>query len=232
MRVIGYCRVSTAKQTEEGLSLDAQRARIEAWCEAFGHDLVGMGMEEGVSGAVAPESRRAFRDVLARIPGDADAVVCTDLSRATRSLQHLVDLVESGLQLVSLSENLDTTTPTGRLIVHVLGSVNQWQREKIAEDSRAAAAYRRSQGKGVGRYTPFGWRYSDGTWDASAASPEARDEPMIQNEQEQRDLALVRGMRSEGVSPQGIADRLRQNPRTGRRFTRDEIRSILRSLES
>ena len=63
LRVIGYCRVSTAEQASEGLSLDAQEARIRAWCEATGAKLVEVVREEGVSGSKLLGERPGGRQI-------------------------------------------------------------------------------------------------------------------------------------------------------------------------
>jgi DNA invertase Pin-like site-specific DNA recombinase len=139
---LGYVRVSTADQNED-LQRDALTA---AGCDRM--------FVDHASGKL--ESRPGLDAMLDQLrPGDA--VVIWRLDRLGRSLRHLIDLaadLESrGVALVSLKENLDTTTPGGRLIFHVLGALAEFERDLIRERTQAGLAAARARGRVGGRPT-------------------------------------------------------------------------------
>jgi DNA invertase Pin-like site-specific DNA recombinase len=97
LKVTGYARVSTAEQAADGLSLDAQEARIKAWCEATGAELVEVVRDEGVSGskllAERPCGRRIAHLLDARRP-TADAVVVVRMDRLGRDAAEQIALLK------------------------------------------------------------------------------------------------------------------------------------------
>jgi DNA invertase Pin-like site-specific DNA recombinase len=138
---IGYGRVSMRDQNP-----DSQRdALAEAGCDEIYID-------QGASGKLArrPELDKA----LGRLrPGDT--LVITRLSRAMRSLRHLLDLVADldarGVGLVVLKQQIDTTTPAGRLLFHILAAIDEFQRELIVEGTLEGLAAARARGRNGGR---------------------------------------------------------------------------------
>jgi DNA invertase Pin-like site-specific DNA recombinase len=86
---------------------------------------------------------------------EGDVFVITRLSRAMRSLKHLLALAdllrERGIDLVVLRQHIDTTTPTGRLVFHVLGAIDEFQRELIIEGTREGLDAARARGRTGGR---------------------------------------------------------------------------------
>lgn len=137
---IGYARVSTADQTT-----DPQTDRLAAaGCERI--------FVETASGALRDRPQlRACLDYLR--PGDV--LVVAKLDRLGRSLAHLIETVTTldsrGIGLVSLSESIDTTTAAGRLLLHVLGAVGQFERDLIVERTQAGLAAARARGRKGGR---------------------------------------------------------------------------------
>jgi DNA invertase Pin-like site-specific DNA recombinase len=136
----GYARVSRLDQ-EPALQLDALHA---AGCERV--------FTDHASGAIAerPELARALDYVRA-----GDTLVVWRLDRLGRSLQHLIQTVrqleERGIGLRSLHESIDTTTPTGRLIFHIFGSLAEFERDLIKERTAAGLAAARARGRHGGR---------------------------------------------------------------------------------
>ena len=147
-RVAIYARVSTTDQTTEN-----QLVELHRYVEARGW----IGVEytdEGLSGA---KERRPALDSLLR---DArrrkfDVVVCWRLDRLGRNLKHLITLLEDlqalGIAFVSLNEGIDATTPAGRLQMHILGAIAEFERARIAERVRLGLARVRASGKKLGR---------------------------------------------------------------------------------
>lgn len=153
-RAIGYTRVSTDEQARTGYGLTDQRTRVAAEIAHRGWESVDVVADEGESGKDL--DRPGIRSVLTRLAaGDADALVITKLDRLTRSVRDFADVLEwadrCGVALVILDLGIDTSTPTGRLVAGVVAQVAQWERETIADRTRAAAAVRRAEGKRMGR---------------------------------------------------------------------------------
>lgn len=138
---VGYARVSTDDQNLD-LQLDALR---RAACQKIYEDL-------GVSGAIStrPGLARALRQLKA-----GDTLVTWKLDRLGRSLAHLItltaDLDKRGIGLVSLSEAIDTRSPSGRLLMHMMGALAEFERALIAERTRAGIEAARNRGRRLGR---------------------------------------------------------------------------------
>ena len=159
-RVIAYVRVSTDRQAETGLGLEAQRAKVAAYCALHDAELVRLCEDAGASASTL--DRPALAEALAELAaGRADALLVLKLDRLTRSTRDLGDLLDrsqrEGWALLSVSESLDTSTAAGRLVVGVLGAVAQWEREAIGERTRAALAVKKARGERVGA-VPYGYR--------------------------------------------------------------------------
>jgi DNA invertase Pin-like site-specific DNA recombinase len=154
MRGVGYVRVSSDKQVQEGVSLDAQREKITQYCALYGIELIAIYVDEGVTAKTL--KRPALRTAFARLDrGDADSLIVCKLDRRTRSLQDLNVLIEryfsaDRFTLLSVSESLDTRSPNGRFVLYILGIVAQWEREAISERTREALAHLRSRGVHIG----------------------------------------------------------------------------------
>lgn len=157
--VIGYVRVSSEEQAASGLSLDAQRQRIRHYCAAHGWELADIVTDAGWSARTLERPgmelvRRVMREKL------ADAVVAVKLDRLTRSVRDLHELLSlsdaTGVGLVSVTEQMDTGSAAGRLMLTMLGAMAEWEREVIAERTVAALAVKRARGERVSRFAPIG----------------------------------------------------------------------------
>ena len=148
MRAAVYARVSTLDQEPEN-----QLQELRRYVQARGWTAVEY-VDRGVSGA------KDRRPALDQLMADAasrriDVVVCWRLDRFGRNLRHLVvaieELTAAGVAFVSIGESIDTTSLTGRLLLGVLGSFAQFERERIRERVLAGMARARAQGKHLGR---------------------------------------------------------------------------------
>ena len=157
---LGYARVSTDEQAREGVSLEAQRARIRAYCEAKDLELVDVLVDDGISGKTL--ERPALRELVARCErGEVRNVVVVKLDRLTRRTRDLLALVDDlflarQIELHSVSESLDTSTPHGRFVLTLFGGLAQMERELIGERTRTALAYKRQQGQPTS-HPPYGF---------------------------------------------------------------------------
>lgn len=159
MRAIGYIRVSTDEQAQSGLSLEHQRAKIEAFALATDIELVAIESDNGKSAKNL--NRPALQRALAAIRGgQAEALIVLKLDRLTRSVKDLGELVElfdkTGAALISVQDSINTTTAAGRLVLNVLGSVAQWEREAIGERTKAAMSVKKAKNERVGAI-PYGF---------------------------------------------------------------------------
>ena len=223
-RVLCYVRVSTTEQAEQGVSLAAQERRLRQYIAALGDqlELVDVVRDEGVS--AKDLDRPGLRRVLDAIErGEADAVLVTKLDRLVRSVRYLDELVstyfgEGAAALLSISENFDTSSAVGRLLVNILGSVGQWEREAIAERTREALAEKRRSGKRAGS-VPYGFDLA------------ADGSTLIERDDEQRAIALAFDLRAQGSTFREIADALdaaAMVPRGGRRWHPQTVANIVR----
>lgn len=199
MRIIGYVRVSTEKQADEGASLDVQRRKLDCYCELHDHELVDVYTDAGASGKnMNREGLRAALDALD--DGDAAGLVVYKLDRLTRSTADLGRLLERfediGHDLKSVAESLDTSTAAGRMVVRMLGVVAEWERETIAERTSTALQAKADRGEYTGGKIPFGKRLADD------------DRRLEDNPEEQAILDEIRRLRAEGLSLRAVADEL------------------------
>jgi DNA invertase Pin-like site-specific DNA recombinase len=139
--------VSTAQQAQRGVSLDAQEERLRAYATLYGLQLVALIRDEGESAKSLdrPGLRRAL-GMLRR--GEADGLLVAKLDRLTRSVRDLGTLVEDYFReaaLLSVAEHVDTRSSAGRLVLNVLGSVSQWEREAIGERTSTALRHKQTR---------------------------------------------------------------------------------------
>jgi DNA invertase Pin-like site-specific DNA recombinase len=224
-KTIAYLRVSTEKQADHGVSLDAQRSKIEAYAQLYDLRLVDLIVDAGQSAKTLdrPGLQRALAMLRAK---QAEALLVTNLDRLTRSVVHLGQLVEDYFAeggkwaLLSVSEQIDTRSAAGRLVLNVLGSVAQWQREAIGERTKAAMRHKIAMGEYIGGEIPFGYRLSsDGV-------------KLVRDLFEQDAKATARALRQSGMSLREIAAVLQARgvlTRSGRPFAPFQVSRMLRA---
>jgi len=153
MKALGYIRVSTDDQANHGISLDAQKAKLEAYASLYGIDLIEIILDGGASAKSL--DRQGLKKALAMLEaGEAEALVIVKLDRLTRSVRDLDYLLENYFgnkySLMSVGEQIDTRTAAGRLVLNVLMSVAQWEREAIGERTSQALQHKKAQGEHIG----------------------------------------------------------------------------------
>ena len=158
--VIGYVRVSTDKQADRGISLEAQAAKIQAMAVVQGVELSEVIVDAGESAKSL--NRPGMARLLALVDaGTVQTVIIAKLDRLTRSVADLATLLRRferrGTCLVSVADALDTRTAAGRLVLNIMVSVSQWEREAIGERTRDALRHKRAIGQRVGTL-PYGFR--------------------------------------------------------------------------
>jgi DNA invertase Pin-like site-specific DNA recombinase len=222
MKTYGYIRVSTEEQAARGLSLADQQAHLQVWeGTAYGSPLDEVLIDAGQSGKSLdrPQMQRLLTEVKQRKV--AKVIVCK-LDRLTRSVRDLAELVETfnarGVQLISLQEQVDTTSAMGRMFLNLMGMIAQWERETIVERTTAALSYRRKTGRVFG-HIPYGW---------------AREERQLNRDAAQQNvLTVARSLRTEGWTYQRIASSFNESsiptPRGGKEWRAKTVWNILNS---
>ena len=207
MSVVGYIRVSTSEQGENGLGLEAQRTAIQASCEGRGWTLLRI-EEDVLSGRTL--ARPGLASALAAVrSGEAAGLVVAKLDRLSRSVvdfgRLLQEATKAGWNIVALDFGLDLSTPQGKLVANVLMSVAEWEREIIGVRTREALAVKRASGVRLGR-------------------PRSLPRPV---------RARIAKLRSQGTSFAKIADELNRDAiptaQGGKRWYPSSVRAVLRA---
>lgn len=217
IRVLGYIRVSTDKQADEGYSLEAQRQDIERYCELYNLELIDIIADEGESAGTLerPGIERALGILKSEV---AEGLVVAKLDRLTRNVKDLGYLLEeyfSKYALMSVSDKIDTSTASGRLVLNIIISVAQWEREAISERIKKAMDIKRGNRERIGNI-PYGKRLtSDGIH-------------LEDNPQEQEIISMIKSLRSDGITYETIEHTLKLNRRNreGNPFTISAIHRI------
>jgi DNA invertase Pin-like site-specific DNA recombinase len=151
MRAAIYARVSTSNNGQDPL---VQTRELDEFCERRGWTILPEYVDIGISGT------KEKRPALDRLMADAhrrkfDVVVVWRFDRFARSVSHLLRALETfqslGIEFVSLSEQMDTSTPTGKMVFTVLGAVAELERSLIVERVKAGLRNARAKGKRLGR---------------------------------------------------------------------------------
>ena len=146
-----YARVSTVGH---GQDPDIQTRELTEYCQRRGWEIFNVYVDNGVSGKKdsRPELNRLMADAYAR---RFDVICCFRFDRFSRSVSHLCRALETfnalDIQFVSLCEQVDTSTPTGKLVFTILGAVAEGERNLIAERVRSGLRNARAKGKTLGR---------------------------------------------------------------------------------
>jgi site-specific DNA recombinase len=223
---IGYVRVSTEGQAKEGVSLEAQQRKIEAWCVANDFDLDGLFVDAGISGKRA-DNRPELQNALSAVTKAKGVLVVYSLSRLARSTKDTIQISErldkAGADLVSLSEKLDTTSAAGKMVFRMMAVLAEFERDQISERTSTAMAHKKSKGERVGT-VPFGFTLLE---DAKT---------LVREEREQAVIELMKLLRDSGFSYGAVADLLnRKSVRTkknGAMWQGTTIRNILMAKSS
>lgn len=220
-RLVGYCRVSSRAQADDGLSLDSQQKKLRLYCKLSDALLVGVESDPARSGGRF--DRPGLQRALDRLGGDADGILVVKLDRLTRSIVDLGMMLRTYFgpklpyRLVSVVENIDTQTAGGRLVANMLMAVAEWEREAASERTSAVKADQRERGEFLGGEPPYGYRVQDGK--------------LVPDERERQAMESARQLRTRlGSSLQEIADALNEDGvprRNGRPWTRQAIGRLL-----
>lgn len=216
-KAIGYVRVSTGKQVEEGISLDAQIAKIQAWASLNDYELVKIYSDEGITGT-SLNKRDGMLQALSRVKKGM-AFICYSLSRISRdtidTIQISRTIERAGADLVSLSEKIDTTGASGKMIFNMLAVLNQFERDQTAERTKLAMQFKKAKNQAYSP-TPYGY--------------DRVDDALIINVEEALIVTRIRDMANQDLGPSAIARILNEEgipTKTGKRWRANTIFYLL-----
>lgn len=195
-QAIGYIRVSTERQASEGVSLEAQEARINSWCSANNYELVRVYVDAGISGK-RMDTRKELLAALAALKKGM-ALVSYSLSRLARSTKDALSIGETVAKkkadMVSLSEQIDTTTAAGKMMFQMLAVLAEFERNLVAERTTTALQHKKSNNQKYCNQTPYGFQAIEGR--------------LVEVEKEAQVVAEIQLARASGNTLQYIANSL------------------------
>ena len=152
MKVALYCRVSTSTKDQ---TTENQRLELESYCDRMNYEIVKI-YEDEVSGAKSREKRPAYNELCQ----DAflkkfDAIIGWDVSRFGRSMKEFVsflsDMDDKGIGVIAVKNGLDTVSSSGRMMMKLIGVLEEWNREMLIERTNAGLARTVANGTKLGR---------------------------------------------------------------------------------
>lgn len=195
MKAIGYIRVSTQGQVEDGVSLDAQEAKVRAWAELNAAEVV-IFRDQGISGKRS-DNRPGLQSAL-NLVGKGDALIVYSLSRLSRSTRDTLAIADAlakkEADLVSLSEKIDTTSAAGKMVFRLMAVLSEFERDQISDRTRFALAHKRTNGEKTGGDCPFGYRVRKGK--------------LYLHAEEQKTVRLIRDLAGKGLTLRAICRKL------------------------
>ena len=151
-KVALYCRVSTSTKDQ---TTENQRLELETYCDRMGYEVVKV-YEDEVSGAKSREKRPAYSELIK----DAflkkfDVIIGWDVSRFGRSMKEFVhflsDMDDKGIGVIAVKNGLDTNSSSGRMMMKLIGVLEEWNREMLVERTNAGLARTVANGTKLGR---------------------------------------------------------------------------------
>ncbi len=169
-----YIRVSTEKQADEGYSMDAQRERLSAYCQAQGWTVCAdhIYVDEGISGTHT--ERPSYQAMLqAAKGGSIKRIVAMKLDRLSRNVRDFLGLVDElqavGCDLVLIKESFDTSTPHGRFALTMFAAMAELEASTITERVMSGKVQKATTGGYNGAPTPYGYEYTNGVFTVNPA---------------------------------------------------------------
>lgn len=220
-QAIGYVRVSTQEQADQGVSLAAQREKIGQYCQLHGLALAATFADEGLS-AKRADNRPGLADALTAACDARAALVVYSLSRLARSTTDAIGIAErlskAGANLVSITERIDTTTGMGRFFFTTIAALAQLERDQISERTAMALAHKRAKGERVGS-VPYGYRLG-----ADAGM-------LVPDDTERETIETIRRLRATGLSARQIIVELKHMNLRPKRGGRWHVKVVLSLCE-
>jgi len=210
-----YCRVSTMDKQEN--SLENQREKLVAYCKAFSINIVEV-IEEKASGKNVSKREGLKRALNMLKNQEANKLIVVKLDRLTRSVRDLGSLLdlfnENNISLVSLNETIDSSTVAGRLMINLLTSVAEWERETIVERVTEMSHHLKKNNRVYGEI---------------AYGKSRVGKNLVSNESELKNIKLIMKMREKGMAYNKIATALNNKnilTKKGKHWASMQVRNI------
>jgi len=220
MPVFAYVRVSTARQAEEGESLEVQRRQIEGYAHMHALTIDEVYVEEGVSGSVPVNERPAGGALFARLKA-GDIVIAAKLDRLFRSALDALQVAEAlktrkvRLHLIDLGGDI-VANGLSKLFFTIASAFAEAERDRIRERISQVKADQRRRGRFLGGSRPFGFqKVPDGT---------PKGFMLVEDPVEQDAIRKMRALRASGLSLRAIAGALNQD---GFQLTHASVKNVL-----
>mgnify|MGYP003374001624 FL=1 len=225
IRAVAYVRVSTEEQANEGVSLEAQEAKVRAYCTLRGLELVELVIDAGVSAGKGLSTREGGARVLSLVKGKkVEAVVAMKLDRLFRDASDCLavtaawDKAGVALHLVDMGgQAVDTSSAMGRFFLTIMAGAAEMERNQVRERTRTAMAHKKHKGELVGA-VPYGFTVAvDGI-------------ALVEVNAEQEVIGEARALRAAGLSLRAVAaelDRKGLRARNGQAFAAEQVRRMV-----
>ena len=220
-KIVGiYTRVSTGMQVEDGVSLDNQELILKDYCKRHDMEIYNTYREEATSGGIHLKKRPKGKLLIEAIEnGSINTVVVQKVDRLGRSVLDLMSLIDyfdaKGVDLHILDLNINTSSPSGRFMLQIMGALAEMERNMTKDRTKQAMTYLKSQKK-VYSTIPLGFdRIGDS---------------LVENPKELKLVERIYKMYHEGKSLAGIAKTLNDEgipTKNGKKFYHTTIKSIV-----
>lgn len=198
MKAIGYVRVSTEEQAREGISLENQKAKIQAYCRL--HDMFLADIIEDAGKSGKDLNREGVQAIIERVKGhQINAVIVYKLDRLSRRVLDTLNLIElmkrHKVVFHSITDNIDTKTAMGKFFLNIMASLAQMERDLISERTKDALRHKISRNERAGQI-PYGWTLAnDG-------------KTLVMNIEEQKTIRFIKKLRAKGYNYSAICRKL------------------------
>lgn len=227
MRVALYTRVSSQEQAQHGVSLADQRERLEAWAKLNGYEIAGIYSDEGFTGGNdnRPELQRLMRDARTNL---FECIIVSKLDRFFRNIRLLLnyihELEQFKVSFMTLAEGINTAEGgMGRVTLNLLGSIAEWEHDRIGERIRDFRAHLANKGQWSSGRTTYGYRFDKVKKELIIDPNEAAAVRFIFSTYTEKQLGLVRT--AELANKEGL-----MTPRAGRRQHFTWNQSVIRHI--
>tara|TARA_R110001592_G_scaffold18816_5_gene77653 strand:+ start:4914 stop:6146 length:1233 start_codon:yes stop_codon:yes gene_type:complete len=225
-RMKGYIRVSTVMQVQDGFSLEAQESKICKETEKWNGFLESIYIDRGISGGSM--EKRLSLDKMLKSLETGDWIIVNSVSRLARNTKDLLSIVEiienAGCHLLILDLNLDITSPSGKLILTLIGSQAQFEREITSERVKGVMQHLKKTGN-LRTKPPFGWKMNQDH--STGASIHVREE------KEQEIINKIRNLRNKypDLTITNFTEKLNQEhlepPRKSKKWYHRTVKDIM-----
>jgi DNA invertase Pin-like site-specific DNA recombinase len=216
MKVFAYLRVSTARQAEDGLSIEVQEQQLGAYANLHNLSVNNWLRDRGISGSI-PLGERPMGKILLEQAQSGDVVIAAKLDRMFRNARDALNTLEAfkskGVALHFIDLGGDVCNGIGKLVFTILSAVAEQERTRIKERISEAKEKMRSEDRYQGGKIPFGYRVND-------------DGKLVDDELQQRCLKFMKVQRDEGHSYREISKRLMSE--LGVKLSHSGIQKILK----